>query len=71
VNAIALRLLLPLLDQADRGQDEEPAGQRRESNVAEVVPHQAEHRYQAQANPPRQAAQPIAQTHGISNWWSL
>jgi uncharacterized protein YdaU (DUF1376 family) len=60
---MGLRLLLPSLDQTHRRQDEETAGQRCESDIAEVVAQPAEHRYEAEAKPPCEAAQPIAETH--------
>jgi hypothetical protein len=59
-------LLLAPLDQAYRGQNKKPPGQRREADIAEVVPHETEHRYQAEAEPPRQTAQPIGETHALS-----
>jgi hypothetical protein len=71
VNGIALCLFRPSLDQTDSGQDCKPAGQRRKPNVPEVVAQQAKHCYQAEANPPRQAAQSVVYRHGLSNWWSL
>src|SRR6185312_3916260 len=52
--------------QGDGGQNHEPAGQRCEPNIAEVVAQQTKHRYQAEAEPPRQAAQLISQTHEVS-----
>jgi hypothetical protein len=65
VNAIGFSLFFAPLDQAYRGQNKEAPRQRREANIAEVVAHQTEHRCQAEAEPPRQTAQPITQTHGI------
>jgi hypothetical protein len=42
---MAFHLLLTALDQEDRGQNQESAGQGREPNVAEVVPQDDEQRY--------------------------
>jgi hypothetical protein len=70
VNGIALRLFRTSLDQSDGGQDGEPAGQRGKSNIPEVVPQQTTYGYEAEANPPRHAAQPVVHGHGLSNWWS-
>jgi hypothetical protein len=53
------------LDQKDRGQNEESAGQGCETYVAEVVPQDDEQRYHSQTNPARQAAQLFAGTHGL------
>jgi hypothetical protein len=44
------------LDEEDGGEDEEATSQRCESDVAEVVPQQDEHRHQTEAKPPCQAA---------------
>jgi hypothetical protein len=62
---MAFHLLLTTLDQEDRGQNQESAGQGRETNVAEVVPQDDEQGYDSQTEPPRQAAQPFAGTHGL------
>jgi hypothetical protein len=42
---MAFHLLLTTLDQEDCGQDQESAGDGRETNVAEVVPQDDEQRY--------------------------
>jgi hypothetical protein len=42
---MAFQLLLTTLDQEDCGQDQESAGDGRETNVAEVVPQDDEQRY--------------------------
>jgi hypothetical protein len=71
VNGITLCLFCSLLDQTDGGQDCKPAGQRGESDVSKVVAQQAKYCYEAEANPSRQALQPVLHGHGVSNWWSL
>jgi hypothetical protein len=53
---MALDLFLTTLDQEDGRQDQESAGNGGEPDVAEVVPQDDEHRYQAETKPPRQAA---------------
>jgi hypothetical protein len=58
-------LLLTTLDQEDGGQNQESAGDGREANVAEVVPQDDKERYDSKTEPPRQAAQPFAGTHGL------
>jgi hypothetical protein len=60
-----LRLFRGALDQKDGRENEKSAGDRREPNVSKEVAQQHEHRDQAKAKPPRQAAQPFPDTHGF------
>jgi hypothetical protein len=62
---MALYFLLTTLDEEDRGEDKKSAGQRCETNVAEVVTQENERRYQAQTKPARHAAQLFAETHRL------
>jgi hypothetical protein len=62
---MAFHLLLTPLDQEDGGENQEPASQGGETNVSEVVPQDDEQRDDSQTDPPRQAAQLFAGTHGL------
>jgi hypothetical protein len=66
---MGLRLFWRALDQEDRREDQKPAGDWSEPNISEEVAQQHKYRYQAEAKPPRDAAQHFAHTHGFVSGW--
>jgi hypothetical protein len=62
---MGLRLFRCALNQEDRREDQKPPGYGRKPDVPNEVAEQHEECHQAKAKPPRQAAQPFADTHGF------
>jgi hypothetical protein len=65
VNGIAVSVLGGKLDEEDSRQDEKSAGQWSETDVAEQVAKQNEHRHQAKTAPTRHAAECFAEAHDV------